>query len=197
MTVRVRNLGQRGRPVRRRDAPVPARRRERGRRHRRRRAHRSRPGRRWRPRAGCPPAPRTGSTATSAGSGTAPSTPRSPTWSATTTAGPGCGCAGRSASSSSPSTRPGRGCRSTPATPCPEGQRRRSLAVEPMTCPPNALADGRGPAGPRARQRLVGHLDAGLDGRPESRSRAVALPGEVAAGRAPGRGRDRRPGHRR
>ena len=25
----------------------------------------------------------------------------------------------------------------------PEGQRRRSLAVEPMTCPPNALADGR------------------------------------------------------
>ena len=24
----------------------------------------------------------------------------------------------------------------------PEGQRRRSLAVEPMTCPPNALADG-------------------------------------------------------
>jgi aldose 1-epimerase len=23
----------------------------------------------------------------------------------------------------------------------PEGQRRRSLAVEPMTCPPNALAD--------------------------------------------------------
>jgi aldose 1-epimerase len=25
----------------------------------------------------------------------------------------------------------------------PEGQRRRSLAVEPMTCPPNALADDR------------------------------------------------------
>jgi aldose 1-epimerase len=24
----------------------------------------------------------------------------------------------------------------------PEGQRRRSLAVEPMTCPPNAFADG-------------------------------------------------------
>ena len=24
----------------------------------------------------------------------------------------------------------------------PEGRRRRSLAVEPMTCPPNALADG-------------------------------------------------------
>jgi aldose 1-epimerase len=24
----------------------------------------------------------------------------------------------------------------------PAGQRRRSLAVEPMTCPPNALADG-------------------------------------------------------
>jgi galactose mutarotase-like enzyme len=24
----------------------------------------------------------------------------------------------------------------------PEGQRRRSVAVEPMTCPPNALADG-------------------------------------------------------
>jgi aldose 1-epimerase len=24
----------------------------------------------------------------------------------------------------------------------PPGQRRRSLAVEPMTCPPNALADG-------------------------------------------------------
>jgi aldose 1-epimerase len=24
----------------------------------------------------------------------------------------------------------------------PEGHRRRSLAVEPMTCPPNALADG-------------------------------------------------------
>ena len=24
----------------------------------------------------------------------------------------------------------------------PEGQRRRSVAIEPMTCPPNALADG-------------------------------------------------------
>ena len=49
---------------------------------------------------------------------TGPSTPRSPTWSATTTAGPGCGCAARRASSSSPSTSRGRGCRSTPATRC-------------------------------------------------------------------------------
>ena len=62
-----------------------------------------------------------------------------------------------------------------------------------MTCPPNALADGVDLRGPRAGRRVVGHLDAGLDGGLTCAvARALALPGEVAAGRAAGRGGDRR-----
>ena len=102
-----------------------------------------RPGRRWTPRAGCPPAPRTGSTGTSAGSVTGRSTPRSPTWSATTTAGPGCGCAGRSGELVLAVDEAWPWLQIYTGDTLPEGQRRRSLAVEPMTCPPNALADGR------------------------------------------------------
>ena len=84
----------------------------------------------------------TGSTATSAGSVTGPSTPRSPTWSATTTAGPGCGCAGRSGELELAVDESWPWLQIYSGDTLPDGQRRRSLAVEPMTCPPNALADG-------------------------------------------------------
>ena len=46
----------------------------------------------------------------------------------------------------------------------PEGQRRRSLAVEPMTCPPNALADGADLVVLEPGERVVRHAGRWLDG---------------------------------
>ena len=145
ITLRVRNDGDRRAPFGAGIHPYFAVGATRGRRHRRGRGDPARPDRAARVDGGLPTGARRRPTAPSAGSATAPSTPRSPTWSATTTAGRAPGCAARRASWSSPSTARGRGCRSSAATPLPEGQRRRSLAIEPMTCPPNALRRRRRP----------------------------------------------------
>ena len=81
------------------------------------------------------------------------STPRSPTWTATTTAGRGCGCAARPGELELAVDGAWPWLQVYSGDTLPEGQRRRSLAVEPMTCPPNALADGVDLRRPRAGRR--------------------------------------------
>ena len=140
---------QRGRPagaVRRGPAPLPHGRHRAGRQHR---CSRCRPG------PGCSPtsgATRRVARTSTARRTTSGSPARSATWCWTrrtptccraTTAGCGCGWNGRTAAASSCGpARPPDGCRCSPATPSLPDRRRLSAAVEPMSCPPGALASG-------------------------------------------------------
>ena len=92
--------------------------------------------------AGCPPAAAPRSTGASAGSASAPSTTPSPTWSATPTAWARVRVSGPAGSLELAVDGSWTWLQAYTGDTLPPGQRRRSVAVEPMTCPPNALADG-------------------------------------------------------
>ena len=67
---------------------------------------------------------------------------RSPACAAIPTVSPGCGSPAPSSPPPCGWTRPTPGCRSSRATRSPAERRRIAVAVEPMTCPPNAFVSG-------------------------------------------------------